>query len=130
SVKLLPLIFHRQIEVGTLTLKDLALNLEKNAQGVSNWADLAKPEEKPAAPAAKPAAGGPPLAFSIGGLQVKDASLSYADKHSGASYQLQKLDVDTGEVRLGQPLDVKISFNVAASQPQMNAQTKAGFTLV
>src|SRR6185436_3160581 len=113
SVRLLPLFSHR-VEVGTLTLKGLALNLEKSAQGQDNWSDLSKhaeeKEKTETPPAPSPQPSGPPVAFTVGGLQIDDANLGYADKQAGTSYQLQGLNVDIGAIDPGKPMDVKVSF--------------------
>ena len=49
-VKLVPLL-SKQIEVDTLVLKGLNLNLVRNKQGATNWDDLAAKDEKQAEPA-------------------------------------------------------------------------------
>ena len=46
KVKLMPLL-SRQVEVDTLVVKGLRLNLEKDASGKTNWDDLAGPETRP-----------------------------------------------------------------------------------
>src|SRR3546814_10264849 len=40
GVKLLPLLFDQQVQVDTVTLDGLHLNLAKNKAGVANWQDL------------------------------------------------------------------------------------------
>ncbi|HUS23511.1 MAG TPA: AsmA family protein [Candidatus Binatia bacterium] len=128
SVRVMPLLLDHRVEIGKLSLDGLTVNLEKSAQG-NNWADLAKGDKKTSPQAPQPEHG-PPMAFSIGGLQVKDANLAYTDHAGGVSYKLQKLDVETGKVELGQPIDFRIAFTAAATQPQVTADVKTAFTVV
>ena len=59
SVKLMPLLFDKQIQIGTVGLNGMGLNLARNEQGVGNWEDLVEklgedaespPEPKPEPP--------------------------------------------------------------------------------
>jgi AsmA protein len=51
GVRLMPLLLDRQVQVGTVRIDGLALNLAKAADGTNNWADLARgQDEKPATP--------------------------------------------------------------------------------
>jgi AsmA protein len=49
---LIPL-FSKKVEISTIVLKGLALNLEKNKQGVSNWSDLTAEKEAADLPSEK-----------------------------------------------------------------------------
>src|SRR3546814_2751797 len=46
GVKLLPLLFDQQVQVDTVTLDGLHLNLAKNKAGVANWQDLIDLQKK------------------------------------------------------------------------------------
>lgn len=126
SVRLLPLILHREVRVGTLTLDGLALNLTKAADGKTNWDDLAggakkQPEQKPA--------GGPGISgFGVSSVEIKDAALSYDDRAAKASYKLEKINLSTGSLSPGEPVDIDLSFLANVSQPQMTADVKLSGT--
>jgi AsmA protein len=56
KVKLMPLL-DRRLEMGTVTVHGLALNLQKDGSGRTNWADLAPASSPGGAPAAEPSGG-------------------------------------------------------------------------
>lgn len=128
GVRLLPLL-HRQVQVGTIRIDGLALNLAKAADGTTNWADLSHPkEEKERTETQVQKETGRPIALTVGGLAIKNASLSYTDKQAGSAYKVDKLSVDTGAVELGKPLDVTIAFVVDSAKPPLSSDVKIAFT--
>ena len=129
GVKLMPLLFHKRVEVGTIRIDGLALNLSKAADGSTNWADFSSEHPEKADKAGKPAGegGGQPLALTVGGVQIKNATFNYTDKQSGAAYKVANLSVETGAVELGKPLDVTIAFLVNSAQPPLESDVKIAF---
>lgn len=119
-VRLLPLL-HKELEVGKLTLEGLQLHLQRNRQGRTNWADLAggRPAAgAPAHPAATP--GGAKLAaLTVGGLDVRDAALTYSDAASGASYRIDHMNLTTGQVAPGKPADIALHMDYSAKPPDV-----------
>ncbi|MDR3415282.1 MAG: AsmA family protein [Nevskia sp.] len=128
GVRLLPLLLHRQVEVGSVTLKDLQLNLLRRADGASNWDDLTHKQpaqpQAPAAPQAGQAGAGTGLA-GIGGVDIDNASISYVDQQAHKSYALSKLRLKTGAIGSGAPFDFKLGFSAASADPQVNADVTA-----
>ena len=81
KVKLLPLL-SEQVEVSTIVLKGLSLNLEKNQAGKTNWDDLMHPSTEPDATQGKPTEQSSTLAMgaiAIGSLQIVDANIIWDD---------------------------------------------------
>ena len=105
SVRLLPMLLHREVSVGTASLDSLHLNLEVAKNGRSNWQDLIEASE--ATPQAQAPAGATQTArLEIAGIDVSDASLTYTDAQAGTSYRISKLHVRTGRIRDGEPLPI------------------------
>lgn len=125
-VKFMPLL-HRRVEVDTIHINGLQVNLAKAADGKNNWT-FGKGEEKetPAGPVVSEE--GKPVSLTVGGVAIKDAVFSYTDKQSGAAYKVDKLSVETGAIELGQPLDVTIAFLVTSAQPPLESDVKIAFT--
>lgn len=124
GVKLLPLLFSRRVELSTLTVKGLKLNLAVDKTGKNNWDDLSKKEEAPAAPVAETEQGGVQFKLEdldIGGLEIVDGALRYSDAKAGKSYALDKLSLKTGKVKYGEPLDVKFGVTLVSTEPAINA---------
>jgi len=122
KVKLMPLL-SQQIEVDTLVVKGLRLNLEKDASGKTNWDDLAgQQEEKPALPGdaeKQPAEAPSPLALSVQGIQIEDARISWDDRQAGQKYVLDGVRVVTGALAPGATVPVEAGINFSSSKPAM-----------
>ncbi len=127
KVKLLPLL-SQQLEVSTVVLKGLQLNLAKNKVGVSNWADmLTAPDSKTEAVSSEKGSGAPANAISaiaVGGLQIIDASISWDDASKKERYQLMDLDLTTEALSLGQPMGLDLAFTVNSSKPKATVRLK------
>jgi len=107
SVRLLPMLLHREVSVGTASLDSLHLNLEVAKNGRSNWQDLIEASEAaPQGQAQAPAGAAQPARLEIAGIDVSDASLTYTDAQAGTSYRISKLHVKTGRIRDGEPLPI------------------------
>lgn len=123
GVRLLPLVRERAVEVSSVSLDGLTLNLARHADGKTNWDDLAAKGKEPQA--APPAGGGPGIkSIDIAGISIKNAALNYRDDQAHASYLLSKLNLDTGAIRPGKPFDFDLSFTTQLSQPAITADTE------
>jgi len=116
GAKLLPLLF-RRLEVSTLKLDGLNLELVRLADGENNWSGLAggpgEPEAEPAQDAGEP---GPETGgFSleqIGGLEISDARIRHEDRGSGSITELMIPKVTTGKLVPGTffPLEAEVAL--------------------
>ncbi|HEY9197889.1 MAG TPA: AsmA family protein [Gammaproteobacteria bacterium] len=126
-VKLLPLL-SRQVEMSTVVLDGLQLNLARDKTGRSNWDDLLE-----AASASRPAepepptpeeAGAPIAALAIGGVQIRDASLSWDDRAADTHQTIEDLNVTLGAVGGDRPVDLQVAFELKSDKPARTAQVK------
>ena len=122
KVKLIPLL-SRQVEVDTLVLKGLRLNLEKDASGKTNWDDLAGPQEDEPAQADKSdpqsADADSQVALSIQGVQIEDARISWDDRQTGQHYVLDGVRVVTGALAPGATVPVEAGITFTSRKPAM-----------
>ncbi len=138
KVKLLPLL-RKQIVVDTVFLDGLKLNLAKNAAGKTNWDDLVKPSttEKPAE---KPAPGKEAVlisGISINKVDIRKADVTWKDQASNAQYAVRNLDLQTGKIVVGEPVDVQLGVRRGerqtagkqASRPQIPDQARPRKTI-
>ena len=129
KVKLLPLL-HEKVETDKIVLSGLELNLGRRADGSTNWSDLVKapaaaaPAPQKGAPAAKGGAGNALGALAIGGIELRDASVSWDDRMSGARYAVSHLNLVSGAVRPGQPFGVTLAFDADSNKPAVNGHVK------
>jgi len=119
KLRLLPLL-RKQVEVDTVVLDGLGLNLARNKQGVSNWDDLltrtAPKEKKPGK--AKPAPAAAPLAaLTIGGIDIRRGELHWLDEQNGTSVRVRNLSLQTSKLATATPMDVKLGFDLATGKP-------------
>ncbi len=111
--KLLPL-FRKELEMDTLILHGANINLAKNADGVTNWDDLIKPKKEKQE-------GLPFVALVLGGIDIQDANIHWQDKQQGVEYKVSNANISTGELKLGEPIDLKAAMNVEASKPALSS---------
>lgn len=108
-VKLVPL-FKKQLEMDTLVLKGMALRLSKDKSGKTNWADLLS-EEKDEEEAFDLAS------LAISGVKVSDSSLVWDDQSTGKNYTLDKLNLTTGALALGEDFDFSLDSDLVSTSP-------------
>ena len=121
-VKLLPLL-KKQLEVDTVKLAGLELNLAKDEHGRTNWADLEAESGGEGKHEETGAAGTGGLAgLDVGGIDVKDARIVWDDRSTGSRYVIDDLSFTTGEIAAGQSFDLDLRFKMAATEPAMASQ--------
>ncbi len=121
-VKLLPLL-RQEVQVDTLSLDGLRLNLARNAQGVSNWDDLVKhaetEAEQPAPTPGEPQARGLG-ALAVGGVRISDAQVVWDDRMAGQRVEVKNLALETGELDLASPFPLHFEADVASNAPAVS----------
>jgi AsmA protein len=121
-VKLMPLL-SRRLEVDTVGLDGLVLNLAKSKEGVTNWDDLIKEgapaEGKPAAGAGRGLVG-----FMIGGVDISDARIRWDDQSTGQQYTVDRFFLRSGAIRPGSPVSLELGAQLQSREPELNAETK------
>lgn len=122
KVKLLPLL-RKEITVDTFLLDGLKLNLARNPAGKTNWDDLIT-----ATPAAKPAEKTSSAAgVGIGGLNinkvdVRRANITWKDQMNGTQYSVHNLNLKTGNIAAGKPVDLQLAFDMESGQPPVRVR--------
>ncbi len=112
-VKVVPLL-SGQLEVDSLLLRGLALNLARNAQGEVNWADVgpATASTSPS-PQRRPSAAHENLAaFLIGGVELSGGRLAWRDERARAGYVIDELELATGAIAAGLAVPVRLGARV------------------
>jgi AsmA protein len=115
-VAMVPLL-RGQIEVQTLQLKGLKLNLAVDKQGRGNWQDLIG-----ASASRAPQQGPHHPALSLAGIEVEEAALHWHDFRTGAQVSLAPFRLNTGAVVMGQPVDFALQFAMSNRAPAFGGQ--------
>lgn len=128
-IKLMPLL-KKQLEMDTVILDGLTLNLEKNKAGKTNWDDLVASKESSTTAGTKQASGtssddAPALAaISIAGVKLSNANVLWSDASTSENYQLQNFNLNTDPLVPGEPTALDMEFDLASSKPQAQAHIK------
>ena len=118
-IKTMPLL-NKQYELDTLKLHGVEINLAKNKEGVSNWDDLVH-EEKDDSKKQEPIK---LAAVILGGVDIKDTRFTWDDQSTDQKIRISKMNMSTGELIFGEPIDIKMDLKAESSQPAIKAKIK------
>jgi AsmA protein len=127
-VALLPLL-RKEVQMDTVTMTGLVLNLSRDQAGKSNWDDLVA---KSAGPEASKEAEAPTglAAFALGGIDLSDAEVTWDDRQKGERYAIRGLDLKTDAIRPGEPVDLTLGFSLASAKPAMSGDIRLKGTVM
>jgi len=112
-VAILPLL-RGKIEISSVYLNGLQLNLAKNPAGKTNWDDMVPADgKKPAAPEKKEATRLPVEGLTVGSLQVRRANLVWRDQQAGSTLAVKNLELTTSKFVANEPMDLSLAFELA-----------------
>lgn len=129
GVALLPLL-RRELQVSKLRLERPRIELARNAAGRSNWDDILELREQRAKSAPAPAdaeqareeeAG---YTVAVAGLELVDAALAWRDAKSDQQIDLQALNLRTGAIEPGKPVDVELDLQLNNAKPELRSTWK------
>lgn len=121
KLKLLPLL-RKQVQVKTIALDSLELDLACNRLGRCNWDDLAtapaptsdvktKPETE------KPSGGKTAVAaLTIGGVDIRRGQVHWSDA-SGSETHVRNISLNTGRLAAATPMDFRLGFDLETGKP-------------
>jgi len=122
-VKVLPLL-SGHLEVDSLVLRGLALNLARTAKGEVNWSDTGLPAGAPSGGTMGQTAAAEQglVAFLIGGVDLSGGRVAWRDQRARVGYVLDDLELKTGAIAAG--LTVPVRFGVRV-RPEGTTRTLA-----
>jgi AsmA protein len=127
GVKILPLLFAR-VELGSLELDGLRLNLTRDTQERGNWEDLLDRGQSADNTESSPnqAVDNNSLSeHSIEGIVISDGLIFFREDITEVQYIVSELSLATGPVLIGQPVQTELSFQLVSIEPQFSAQFTA-----
>ena len=120
SLAVLPLL-SRQVVVDRVILSGLNVDLVRDKDGKTNFADLAGAGEPPArakAPESKAAPKSERVQLNVAGIEVKASSASWTDEATGARYKATIDRLETGRIASGVPGKLSLAMRLEATQPK------------
>ena len=129
KVKLLPLLA-KKIEISRIVVKGLVLNLEKNPQGISNWADLTTSDTTKATPSVtannndKQDESNILTVSAIGGIAIETATINWDDQRSGKQLLIKDVNLNADKFSYDQSVAVDVSLVVLNPETKFTAAIK------
>ncbi|MFT4583062.1 MAG: hypothetical protein ACI915_001178 [Gammaproteobacteria bacterium] len=117
AVATLPLL-KKQIEMDTVKLYGAKVNLAANAEGVTNWADLAGGGSE------KEKSSGDIAAIALGGVDIQNANITWRDAAADKSVDITNLSMSTGALAFGDPIAFELSLGAKANKPALDSDLK------
>jgi AsmA protein len=113
-VKLVPLL-SRRVEIGTVELEGLTLNLARDAELRGNWEDLLSAANEPAAAAPADADAGAIGVdeLAIEGVRVSDGSVNWRENTNELRYTVTGLSLTTGGIGKNEPVEFEAALQLA-----------------
>ncbi len=133
AVALIPLL-SKQVIVDRVTLSDLSVDLVRGKDGRTNVDDLTGASaQKPGEPgkATAPGADGKAPVLDIGGIELRNANVSWRDEQNGTAVRVSKLDLTTGRIASGVPGKLSFSGRIDGAQPKLalDATLSSGYRI-
>jgi AsmA protein len=113
QVKLLPLL-RGEIKVGKIVLKELSLNLAKNAAGQTNWEDMLNKKNNEAKKAqAKKTKDKSFKSFSVAAIEVIDSNITWVDEKNNQKIKFTHVSMNSKGIASDKQFPFNIKFDVA-----------------
>ena len=115
----------KKVEMDEIVLQGLALNLQRNNQGVTNWDDLVKkqPEKKAKTETKAPSSDKPQLeSLAIGGVRIEDANIVWQDDQNGQRYEIRSFNLISGPLAEGDPVDIELNSTFVSKNPAVEGK--------
>jgi AsmA protein len=129
KVEVLPLL-RKKINVSSVELDGLTLDLQRALDGTTNWDDLMQASASMSTTqdneTTEVEGGGPAIAaLAVGGVSISNANISWLDKQGAADAQLANFNLQTGAIELAKPFSLKTGFDLVSSSFAVNARMDA-----
>ena len=124
-VKLLPLL-SRRVEIGTIELEGLTLNLARDASLRGNWQDLVDAASAPARSAPAEPGATEARELAIEGVRITDGTVLWRENTDELRYSVTNLSLTTGGIGSGEPVSFEAALDFADETSGLTAALAAG----
>ncbi len=121
---ILPLL-SQNLEIDTLTLHGLDLNLEKNAEGISNWDDLIKKDDEVKTEEKSEDTANPLdklAALNFGGIDIQNGQVHWNDQQAQQTVDLKLSELSTSAITFGEFFNIVLSAETTVAKPALKSQ--------
>ncbi len=116
ALAVLPLL-KKQLVVDTVYIDGAKANIVKHKDGTTNFDDLLSGNEEEETSEA--------IHFNVQGINITNTAVNYSDEAADTKYVISKFNMESGQIALATPVDLKTDFHLSANQPNINADIKA-----
>ncbi len=129
-VRLLPLI-QRRVEIGTIELDGLELNLTRNQVDLMSWENLLTPTSNNNSNSTARLTENSPLIqdLNIAGLSIRDGIIFWRENLTEVKYVLSDLSLDTGPIIINEPIEASLEFQLVSVDPIFSTTLDATSTI-
>lgn len=116
GLRLWPLLSAQRLEVGPVEVSQIEVNFVVAADGRDNWSDLFEQAERTrSARTVEDDAAAESTAYelSIASLELRQARVSFRDERTAAHYVISDIELETGTLRTGKPVDVRTRLAIS-----------------
>ena len=128
-VRLIPLLSGR-VEIGTVRVDGLTLNLATSAEGRTNWDDLLESTADAADAAPVTDEPGSLGDLNIEAITLRNARVVWHENTTETRYVVSELNLETGTITADRPLDVQLEMNVLDAVSQISGSIESDATLL
>ena len=135
KLALWPLLTKKELQINTIDLQGVQLDLIKNRQGKTNWDDLAGTADSQTHPPSKnrqetstqPQDKNVPI-LDIGGIHIRDINVNYLDEQTNTTISLTNFNLDVGHLQedIAFPLSADFTFAFNDNKQPVTATISAG----
>lgn len=124
----LPALFSGKVEMQSVVVDGLVLNLVKEKDGTSNWAaEVGTSKDKEPEAQNASSGSGAELALDIDSIQITNGNITYTDKTTESEARLTEFNMTSGQVVTNAFFPAELSFNAVQTvkgEEQVKATTK------
>jgi AsmA protein len=136
EIKLKPFpLLSGKVEVNSVVLEGLTLNLVKDPQGHNNWDDLfaTTPQRTPSGTANQSSQNitdsNPSVIAALGAINLKKGHVTWENRLAGKTFDFNNIEFSTDKVVLGEHLDINMTADIAGNQFSFPGSIKADIGL-
>ncbi len=122
-VKLIPLL-SKKLEMDTVILDGVELDLQRDMDGNTNWQDLAQGEKTDSEQDESSEVSGNLAGLAIGGVKITNVQVSFDDRQAGKKMNVKDLILETGALAFGTDVPISLSASMSMSEPEMNGRVE------
>ncbi|MBH97290.1 MAG: hypothetical protein CMM56_02435 [Rhodospirillaceae bacterium] len=124
-VRLFPLI-QKRVEIDTIELAGLELNLARNQAGITNWESFI-PQAQSDIPETEQETNSNPLiqSLNIAGLSIRDGIVFWRENLDEVKYIISELELETGSITTNEPISVSLDFQLVSVSPAFSVIVNA-----